>query len=161
MNKFNDPEEPQLSEVAAFTKESFLKDGYVISQDNAYLCIAREQRGDDERYASAYQVLRDGYAVECFAKNLTTTADYVKKTSETLVRELQAKMTQSHTLTPQEIAFHLNQAFLKDGFEMAEDNANYCISYEMRKNDERYATAYEVLRDGHAAECLEKSLKAK
>lgn len=165
MNKFNDPEEPSLTAVAAFVRESFLKDGYSISEDNAYLCIARELRGDDERYATSYEVLRDGHAVECLAKNLTAAGsqklEAAKKTSEDVVRALQAKMSKPETLEPQEVAFYFRKALLNEGYDISEADANYCIAFEMRKDDERYATAYEVLRDGYALQCLEKNLKSK
>lgn len=165
MNKFSDPEEPSLSAVAAFIRESFLKDGYSISEDNAYLCIARELRGEDERYATSFEVLRDGHAVECLEKNLTQAGskklEVVKQTSEALSRELQAKMTKPQTLEPQEVAFYLRKALAKEGYDISDKDANYCLAFEMRKDDERYASAYEVLRDGFALECLDKNLKAK
>lgn len=165
MNKFDDPEEPSLTTVAAFVRESFLKDGYSISVDNAYLCIARELRGDDERYATSYEVLRDGHAVDCLSKNLTLAGskklEAATQISENAVRELQTKMTKPETLESQEVAHYLRKAFLKEGYEISEETANYCISYEMRKDDERYATAYEVVRDGYALQCFEKNLKSK
>lgn len=165
MNKFDDPEEPSLTVVAAFVRESFLKDGYSISEDNAYLCISRELRGDDERYATSYEVLRDGHAVDCLSKNLTLAGskklETAKQISENVVRELQAKMTKPETLEPQEVAHYLRKAFSKEGYEISEDTATYCISFEMRKDDERYATAYEVVRDGYALPCFEKNLKSK
>ncbi|MBC7458814.1 MAG: hypothetical protein H7235_11075 [Bdellovibrionaceae bacterium] len=70
INKFSDPEEPRLTAVAAFVRESFLKDGYSISEDNAYLCISRELRTEDEHYINSFEVLRGGYAVECLTQNL-------------------------------------------------------------------------------------------
>lgn len=70
-NKFDDPEEPRLSYVADFVSESFAKDGFLITTHDAYFCIARELRGEDERYATSYQVLRGGFAVKCFDKYLS------------------------------------------------------------------------------------------
>lgn len=70
-NKFDDPEEPRLSDVADFVSESFAKDGFTITSHNTYFCIARELRGEDERYATSYQVLRGGLAIKCFDKYLS------------------------------------------------------------------------------------------
>ena len=70
-NKFDDPEEPNLALVADFVVESFAKDHLKIASDAAYACIAREERADDTRYATAYDVLKNGFASECFVKNLT------------------------------------------------------------------------------------------
>ena len=69
-NKFKNPEKLSSSELAQIVVKSFISDKHDINQDHLEHCLEVEMRGDDERYATVYEVLRDGYATNCISQNL-------------------------------------------------------------------------------------------
>jgi hypothetical protein len=84
--------------------------------------------------------------------------EYINQKSASIALEIQEKYNRPDLLDSSIISEFARSSFAADGYSIDGETANYCIEFEMRKDDERYATAYEVLRDGYAVECLAKNL---
>ena len=81
-----------------------------------------------------------------------------KEKSASISREIEEKYSRPDLLESNVVSELARNSFAADGYSINGGTANHCIEFEMRKDDERYATAYEVLRDGYAVECLAKNL---
>ena len=84
--------------------------------------------------------------------------EYTKEKSASISREIEEKYSRPDLLESNVGSELARNSFAADGYSINGGTANHCIEFEMRKDDERYATAYEVLRDGYAVECLAKNL---